>query len=68
MGVRPSATKNFMHPEVGRIELTCQSLIDPDQSHRLLVYTAVPGSDSHDKLELLSVLGTQSISTGAPTE
>ncbi|GAB3452238.1 hypothetical protein GCM10027436_51650 [Actinophytocola sediminis] len=43
--------------EVGHLELTCQTLLDPDQSHILLVYTAVPGSESHEKLRLLSVIG-----------
>jgi len=33
-----------------------QTLLDPDQSHRLLVYTAAPGTDSYEKLQLLSVL------------
>lgn len=27
----------------------------------LLVYTAVPGSESHEKLQLLSVIGAQSL-------
>ena len=58
VGVRPHETKRFMHPTVGRLELHCQTLLDPQQSHLLLVYTAVPGSDSYDKLELLSVVGT----------
>ena len=40
------------------LELHCQTLIDPGQSHSLLVYTAIPGSESHDKLQLLSVIGT----------
>lgn len=61
IGVRPQETKRFMHPELGRIELTCQSLIDPDQSHLLLVYTAIPGSESHEKLQLLSVIGAQTL-------
>jgi hypothetical protein len=43
--------------------LNCQTLLDPDQSHRLLVYTAVPGSDSHEKLQLLTVIGTQTINS-----
>ena len=30
---------------------------DPQQSHGLLVYTAVPGTESHEKLQMLSVLG-----------
>jgi hypothetical protein len=37
--------------------LHCQTLVDPDQSRRLLVYTAVPGTESHTSLRLLSVLG-----------
>jgi len=57
--VRPSEVKRFVHPEVGPLELTCQTLLDPEQSHLLLVYTAVPGTESHDRLQLLSVLGAQ---------
>jgi transcriptional regulator with XRE-family HTH domain len=57
VGVRPTEVKRFVHPQVGLLELHCQSLIDPDQSHRLLVYTAVPGSVSYERLQLLSVIG-----------
>ncbi len=38
-----------------------QTLLDPDQSHLLLVYTATPGTESHDRLRLLSVIGAQSM-------
>ncbi|MER6694383.1 helix-turn-helix transcriptional regulator [Streptomyces minutiscleroticus] len=61
VGVGPQQVKRFLHPEVGHLELHCQSLLDTDQSHRLLVYTAVPGSESYEKLRLLSVIGTQTI-------
>jgi len=54
-----SAAKRFMHPEVGVLELTCQRLLDPDRSHHLLVCTAIPASESYEKLQLLSVIGTQ---------
>lgn len=57
VGVRPREIKRFVHPEVGPIELSCQSLVDPDQGHRLLVYTAAPGSESAEKLRLLGVVG-----------
>ncbi|MCJ1675298.1 helix-turn-helix transcriptional regulator [Rathayibacter sp. VKM Ac-2929] len=57
VGLRPPATKRFLHPSVGLLELECQTLLDPEQSHRLLVYTAVPGSESAGKLELLAVVG-----------
>ncbi|PWV57238.1 helix-turn-helix transcriptional regulator [Nocardiopsis sp. L17-MgMaSL7] len=57
VGIRPHGIKRFVHPEVGPLELNCQRLLDPDQAHSLLVYTAVPGSESHEKLRLLSVIG-----------
>jgi hypothetical protein len=59
VGVRPQHVKRFIHPEVGALELNCQALLDPEQSHRLLVYTAVPGSESYDRLRLLTVIGPQ---------
>jgi hypothetical protein len=37
------------------------STLDPEQSHIVLVYTAVPGSESHEKLQLLSVIGPQHV-------
>ncbi|CAL9550864.1 hypothetical protein SUDANB121_04452 [Nocardiopsis dassonvillei] len=61
VGVRPHEVKHFVHPEVGALELHCQRLVDPDQSHSLLVYTAVPGSESHERLRLLSVIGAQAL-------
>ncbi len=61
VGVRPGPVKHFVHPELGRLELTCQTLVDPEQSHYLLVYTAAPGSESQEKLRLLEVIGSQSM-------
>lgn len=61
VGVRPMPGKRFVHPEVGLLELDCQHLVDPEQSHLLLVYTAAPGSESHEKLRLLAVLGSQAL-------
>ncbi|MFC6083447.1 helix-turn-helix transcriptional regulator [Sphaerisporangium aureirubrum] len=49
--------KRVRHPRLGLLELHCQTLIDPDQSQVLVVYTAPPGTESHDKLRLLSVIG-----------
>lgn len=61
VGLRPRELKRFVHPQVGTLELHCQSLVDPDQGHRLLVYTAVPGSESQERLRLLGVLGAQAL-------
>ena len=61
IGIRPHDVKRFVHPEVGALELNCQRLVDPDQAHSLMVYTATPGSESHEKLQMLSVIGTQTL-------
>lgn len=59
IGIRPREVKHFVHPEVGELELYCQRLVDPDSGHVLLVYTAVPGSESYERLRLLAVIGAQ---------
>ncbi|WP_258723478.1 helix-turn-helix transcriptional regulator [Cellulomonas sp. NS3] len=59
VGLVPHDVKRLVHPEVGALELHCQTLLDPQQSHLLLVYTAAPGTESYDKLQLLSVLGSR---------
>jgi len=56
IGVRPREVKRYQHPDLGLLELNCQTLVDPEQSHFLLVYTAAPGSVSHDRLQLLSAV------------
>lgn len=57
IGLRPRESKRFVHAELGEMELACQTLTDPVSSHSLLVYTAEPGTESHDKLRLLTVVG-----------
>ncbi|MET7398836.1 helix-turn-helix transcriptional regulator [Dactylosporangium sp. NPDC005572] len=47
----------IVHPSLGVLDLHCQRLVDPDQSQQLVVYTAAPGTESAEKLRLLSVLG-----------
>ncbi|MCS7480673.1 helix-turn-helix transcriptional regulator [Umezawaea endophytica] len=59
VGVRYDDTKRFLHPEVGELELHCQVLHDVDQQQALLVFTATPGTPSHERLRLLAVLGGQ---------
>ncbi len=61
VGSATAGVKRYVHPEVGPLELSCQTLVDPLQSHALLVYTAAPGSESHEKLRLLSVIGPQAV-------
>ncbi len=63
IGLSYSEPKRFTHPEVGRLDLHCQTLLDPDTDHTLLVFTATPGTASHDTLQLLAVLGHTHLST-----
>ncbi len=58
VGLRWSNAKRFVHPDVGRIDLYCQTLLDPDEGQSLLIFTATPGTESHEKLALLTVLGS----------
>nr|WP_084105254.1 helix-turn-helix transcriptional regulator [Demequina sp. NBRC 110056] len=51
--------KRLVHPEVGVIDVHCQHLHDPSQLQNLLVFTAVPGSPSAEKLAFLDVAGRQ---------
>jgi transcriptional regulator with XRE-family HTH domain len=51
--------KRIIHPEVGLVELYGQTLLDPDQSQALMIFTAQPGSESYERLNLISVLGVQ---------
>ncbi|GIJ79285.1 Helix-turn-helix domain-containing protein [Micromonospora phaseoli] len=53
------APKRIQHPQLGLLELHCQVLVDPDQSQLLQVFTATPGTESHEKLQLLAVLAGQ---------
>ena len=51
--------KILIHPRLGPIEVDCQALFTEDQSQALLVLTAPPRTESHDKLQLLAVLGQE---------
>jgi hypothetical protein len=61
VGIVHSRTKAFRHPAVGELELYCEVIHNRDQQQTLLVFTAEPGSESAEKLRLLSVLGSQSM-------
>lgn len=58
VGIRPAELKRYVHPAVGPLDLSCQVLQDPFQSHALLVHTATPGTPSHERLQLLAAVGT----------
>lgn len=72
---RHTATKQVVHPELGRIELNCDALVVPETDQKIVIYSAEPGSPGAQALDLLRVIGIQrmsqdlsqrSISSGGP--
>lgn len=61
VAVRISDTKRILHPEVGLIDVICETMLTPNAAQRLLVYLPRPGTDAADKLDLLRVIGTQTL-------
>jgi len=61
--VRRSAHKRLRHPVVGWLDLDCEALHDPDRDQWVVLYTAPPGTPSHEALRLLKVVGTQDLAT-----
>ncbi|MER7394634.1 helix-turn-helix transcriptional regulator [Streptomyces sp. NPDC000151] len=67
---RHDGIKRLQHPEVGRLELTYQSLDLPLPNravHDLTFYTAEPGTTSEDRLKLLASLAATRSRATEPT-
>ncbi|WP_405547109.1 helix-turn-helix transcriptional regulator [Streptomyces phaeochromogenes] len=54
-------SKTIVHPELGRIDVDGQVLFTENRAQTLVVLTTRPGTESHSKLELLSVIGHQQL-------
>ncbi|MEV4569401.1 helix-turn-helix transcriptional regulator [Nonomuraea sp. NPDC049419] len=61
VAVRRSDTKLFAHPVVGLLELDCEVMLSPEHDQRLIVHTARPGTEAHERLQLLRVVGLQDL-------
>lgn len=59
----PTLRKTFQHPQVGPITVNCDVLDITDRDQQVVIYTATPGSPSEEALKLLSVIGTQHLTT-----
>ncbi|GAB2662663.1 helix-turn-helix transcriptional regulator [Saccharopolyspora gloriosae] len=57
-----ASRKTVDHPRVGPITLDCDVLSVAGADLRIMIYTAEPGTEDADRLELLAVLGTQPVS------
>ncbi|MFD4526692.1 helix-turn-helix transcriptional regulator [Streptomyces sp. NPDC058470] len=65
VAVRRASTKRFRHPTVGLLELGCEVLLNPAHDQLLIVHTARPGTESHERLQLLRVVGLQDLTPSA---
>ncbi|MFE7902910.1 helix-turn-helix transcriptional regulator [Streptomyces sp. NPDC057424] len=61
VAVRRAATKRFLHPAIGILELDCEVLVDSEHNQQLVIHTARPGTESHQRLQLLRVVGLQDL-------
>ncbi|MFF5428646.1 helix-turn-helix transcriptional regulator [Streptomyces griseofuscus] len=59
----PTVRKTFRHPLVGPVAVNCDALELSDRDQQVVIYTAVPGSSAEEALRLLSVIGTQRMTT-----
>jgi transcriptional regulator with XRE-family HTH domain len=53
--------KTVVHPEVGDVDIDCDVLATQRSDLRVVVFSAVPGSEARGKLDLLGALGTQTV-------
>jgi len=56
-----SRHKVIDHPAVGPITVDCDTLVVAQDDLRIMVYTAAPGTEDAERLQLAIVLGTQSL-------
>ncbi|WP_307163240.1 helix-turn-helix transcriptional regulator [Streptomyces rishiriensis] len=65
VSLRHKATKRFLHPLVGLLDLDCEVLLSHEHRQLLIIHTARPGTESHERLRLLRVVGLQDMSPQA---
>ncbi len=61
VAMRRASTKRFVHPVVGVLDLDCEVLIGDGTGQQLVVHSARPGTPTHERLELLRVIGLQDL-------
>ncbi|MFD3838121.1 helix-turn-helix transcriptional regulator [Streptomyces sp. NPDC058642] len=61
VGRLEASRKTIEHPQVGPVTLDCDLLRVEGSDLHILVYSAEPGTEAAEKLELVSVLGIQSL-------
>ena len=59
VAVRRGSRMRVIHPEIGPVELDCETLLAPAEDQRLMIFTPPPGTGDIDRLRLLRVLGPE---------
>jgi transcriptional regulator with XRE-family HTH domain len=62
VAVRRADEKRIRHPEVGLLDMLCETLVSGVNGQTLVVLFPRPGTDAREKLDLLRVIGTQDLS------
>ncbi|WP_329339411.1 helix-turn-helix transcriptional regulator [Streptomyces sp. NBC_00663] len=65
VSLRKRATKRFLHPLVGLLDLDCEVMLSHEHHHLLIVHSARPGTEAYERLRLLRVVGLQDLSPSA---
>jgi transcriptional regulator with XRE-family HTH domain len=68
VGLPAEMRKRIAHPTVGVIELDCLILTADNQTEKLVLFTASPGSEDAERLSLLRVIGTEQFTTLAEVD
>ncbi|MFE7245358.1 helix-turn-helix transcriptional regulator [Streptomyces sp. NPDC057580] len=63
VGQHEAARKTIDHPQAGPLTLDCDVLTVAGSDLRIMVYTAEPGTEDAERLAVLTVLGTQALSS-----
>lgn len=61
VGLRHPMTKRLLHPQVGLLEVDCETMATAEEGQTLVILGAAPGTEAYGKLQLLRVLGQQSL-------
>lgn len=58
-------TKRIIHPEIGLLDLTSETLVNAASGQVLVVLLPRPGTDAREKLDLLRVIGTPNLTASS---
>mgnify|MGYP001597314259 FL=1 len=61
VGLRHPMTKRLIHPRVGVLEVDCETMATAEEGQSLVILGAAPGTETYGKLQLLKVLGEQTL-------